>query len=164
MRYLTQNTATTVVLGPLVAWTDGVTPKTSLTLGEIAAAMYKGTARSTITVTASGGDNDFTHVADGYWKLELTASNTDTAGRFRITLRDDDVFLPVWADFEILPTNVSGVADTWQKMLVQLWRRFFRKATMTSTELKTYADNGEDVLTTQSLADDDTTQTQGPAT
>jgi len=46
---------------------------------------------------------------------------------------------------------------------VQVWRRFFKKGTMTATELKTYADNGTDVLTTQTLSDDGTTQDQGGA-
>lgn len=34
-------------------------------------------------------------------------------------------------------------------MLVQLWRRFFKKVTRDSDEIKTYADNGSTVVTTQ---------------
>jgi hypothetical protein len=40
----------------------------------------------------------------------------------------------------------------------------FKKTTLTTTELKTYADNGTDVVTTQTVSDNGTTQTQGPAT
>lgn len=61
-----------------------------------------------------------------------------------------------------IPTTApTGVASTFREMIVQIWRRLFKKSTMTASELKTYADNGTDVLTTQSVSDDGTTQTQG---
>lgn len=60
-------------------------------------------------------------------------------------------------------TDPGGVADSLAKMIVQIWRKFFKKATQTATELKTYADNGTTVRTTQTLGDDATTQTQGAA-
>lgn len=61
-------------------------------------------------------------------------------------------------------TGPSGVAGNFREMLVQLWRRQFKKATMTATQLKTYADDGTTATTTQTLSDDSTTQTQGAAT
>jgi hypothetical protein len=65
---------------------------------------------------------------------------------------------------DLIPTTApSGVATTFRQMVVQLWRRFFKKATMTSTQLKTYADDGTTVVTTQTVSDDGTTQTQGAA-
>lgn len=64
----------------------------------------------------------------------------------------------------IATTAPSGVASNFREMLVQVWRRFFRKATMTASELLTYDDAGTNVLTTQALTDDSTTQTQGAAT
>jgi len=63
----------------------------------------------------------------------------------------------------ISTTAPAGVASNFREMLVQVWRRFFRKSTMTATELKTYADNGTDVVTTQTVSEDGTTQTQGAA-
>ena len=63
----------------------------------------------------------------------------------------------------ITATAPGGVASNFREMMVQLWRRFFRKSTLTSSELKTYADNGTDVETTQTVSDDGTTQTQGAA-
>lgn len=63
----------------------------------------------------------------------------------------------------ITVTAPSGVAATFPAMLVQLWRRFFRKSTLTATQLKTYADDGSTVVTTQTVSDDGTTQTQGTA-
>jgi hypothetical protein len=49
-------------------------------------------------------------------------------------------------------------------MVIQIWRRFFKKSTLTATQLKTYADDGSTVVTTQTVSDDGTTQTQGAAT
>lgn len=66
----------------------------------------------------------------------------------------------------IAVTDPGGVAGqtTLPKMIIALWRRFFKKATMTSSQLKTYADDGTTVNTTQALTDDGTTQTEGAAT
>ena len=56
-----------------------------------------------------------------------------------------------------------GVASNFREMLVQVWRRFFKKSTLTATQLKTYADDGATVSTTQGVSDDGTTQVQGAA-
>lgn len=58
----------------------------------------------------------------------------------------------------------AGVASNFREMMVQVWRRFFKKSTLTETELKTFADDGSTVLTTQTVSDDGETQTQGDAT
>ena len=59
---------------------------------------------------------------------------------------------------------VTGVAVNFPQMVMQLWRRFFKKATMTGSQLQTFGDDGNTVLTTQSVSDVNGTQTQGPAT
>jgi hypothetical protein len=64
----------------------------------------------------------------------------------------------------ITATAPAGVADTFPKMLVQLWWRFFKKATKTDTLIKTYAADGATVVTTQTVGDDGATETQGAAT
>lgn len=61
----------------------------------------------------------------------------------------------------IATTAPAGVASNFREMLVQVWRRFFKKSTLTATQLKTYDDAGTGVLTTQTVSDDNTTQTQG---
>lgn len=63
----------------------------------------------------------------------------------------------------IAVTAPSGVAATFPAMVVQVWRRFFAKSTLTATQLKTYAADGTTVVTTQTVSDDGTTQTQGAA-
>lgn len=111
MRYLKQSTAVEVLIGPFLDKTDGFTAKTALTIpGAINCDLYKGVAKTDITLTASLGSNDLVHVADGYYRLELTTSNTDTCGSLRVTMRDDAVFLPLWEEFHVLPANVY---DAW---------------------------------------------------
>jgi hypothetical protein len=63
----------------------------------------------------------------------------------------------------ITTTGPAGVAANFREMLVQVWRRFFGKVTMTADTLTTYDDAGTAVATTQTLSDDSTTQTQGKA-
>ena len=70
---------------------------TSLTPGDITAKLIKATTASTLTLTASGGNNDFTHIANGIWSLELTSANTNHMGQFSISLVDSNVFVPVLA-------------------------------------------------------------------
>jgi hypothetical protein len=101
MRFLRESTSVDVVVGPLVDEADGLTPITSLTLADVTAAVVKGASRAAVTLVASGV-HAFTHLGDGYWRLNLTSADTDTTGAFRVTLRDDDGFVPVWEDFVVL--------------------------------------------------------------
>lgn len=60
-------------------------------------------------------------------------------------------------------TAPSGLASNFREMVVQTWRRWFKKSTLASGSLKTYADDGTTVATTQTATDDGTTQTLGGA-
>jgi hypothetical protein len=60
-------------------------------------------------------------------------------------------------------TAPTGVASTFREMVVQLWRRRFKKVDKTSTSIRTYADNGTTVLTTQTISDTGGVATQGAA-
>lgn len=64
----------------------------------------------------------------------------------------------------IATTAPTGIASNFREMLVQVWRRFFKKATKTAAQIKTYDDAGTGVVTTQTVSDDGTTETQGSAT
>lgn len=65
----------------------------------------------------------------------------------------------------IATTAPSGVASNFREMVVQTWRRFFKKAVHdTAAEtLKTYADDGTTLVTTQTLSESGDTETQGAA-
>ena len=122
MRYLREDTAALVLIGPIVDYANGVTAKTSLTLSDLKCDLYKCegstvTRVADVSLTAQGqGTHDFVHVANGYWTLELTTTDTETAGQLIITLRDidDNVIVPLWAEFTVLPQKVydSLIAGT----------------------------------------------------
>lgn len=63
----------------------------------------------------------------------------------------------------ISTTAPTGVASNFREMLVQLWRRFFKRATKSATDIKTYADNGTTVVTTQTISTSGDDETQGAA-
>jgi len=63
----------------------------------------------------------------------------------------------------IVVTEPTTVATTFPQMVVQLWRRFFKKTTSTKTQLKTYKNNDSTTVTTQTTSDDGTTKTVGAA-
>lgn len=58
---------------------------------------------------------------------------------------------------------VSGVATGIVGKIDQLWRRFFKRATQTDSQIITYADDGSTAVTTQTVSDDGTTEVQGAA-
>lgn len=102
-----------------------------------------------------GGDSDIT--GPGAWVLGETGSGIAAAvSKTGYKLASDGLD-------SITVTPPTTVAATLPSMMVQLWRRYFKKATLTSTQLKTLADDGSTVVTTQTVSNDGTTQTQGPA-
>jgi hypothetical protein len=114
---LKQSTNVHRLIGPLINKETGA-PITSVTLGDITAARVIQTTtvtRSALTLAASG-TNQFTHVGDGYWELDLSTTDTGTLGHLAITLRDDDLFHPVQARAMVVPANIYdslvGGSDT----------------------------------------------------
>lgn len=113
-RYLRQNTARTITVGPFFDVTDGITPEVSLTVtGCHLTLMVDNEGTPTLALdadaTASGGNNDMVHVTNddaGYYTLELTQANTNYVGGATLTIIDTDVHLPVFHEFTILPANV----------------------------------------------------------
>lgn len=63
----------------------------------------------------------------------------------------------------IAVTAPTGVATTFPQMVVQTWRRFFRKVVKTDAAITTYADNGSTAVTTQTISSASGTDTQGAA-
>lgn len=64
---------------------------------------------------------------------------------------------------DAITVTVSGVASTFPQMLVQVWRRFFKKADRDATTIQTYADDETTVLTEQTISDSGGVETQGAA-
>ena len=114
MRFLKQNTATRVTVGPFLDVGDGITPELSLTVtGCLVTFVVDDAGVPTLVIdaapSASAGDNDMVHIssdAAGYYDLELTAAQTNYVGRAVLNIIDTDVHLPVFHEFMIVPANV----------------------------------------------------------
>lgn len=137
MRFLRTNTAVRLTIGPFLDKTDGITPKTGLTVTSEKLTFVVDDANVPTLVldtspTASGGNNDMVHITgddSGFYDLELTAANTNYLGRAMLSLNDVATHCPVFHEFMILPamiydsmvlgtdrldTNVTHVTDTAQ--------------------------------------------------
>jgi ActR/RegA family two-component response regulator len=114
------------------------------------------TVNSTLSTIAGYIDTEVAAIKAKTDQLTFTTAN-------RVDATSDKAGFKLASDGldSISITAPAGVATNFREMLVQLWRRFFKKATKTSTQIKTYADNGSTVVTTQTISDDGTTQTQG---
>lgn len=75
-----------------------------------------------------------------------------------------DGIVAVRAGVSALPAVTKTALEVAGGYLERLHRRAYGKAAMTATELKVFADDGVTAVTTQTLSDDGTTQTQGAAT
>lgn len=103
---------------------------------------------SAVVPEGLGGGNDMT-LAE--LKAELDARGlvsdalpaVDGSGRVSLAPTGLDA-IPV--------TAPAGVAGTFREMIVQVWRRFFARATKGAAEIRTYADDDATVLTTQTIS------------
>lgn len=126
-----------------------------------------GTAIAAIPTTAAPtASANATAAATAILATPANKLATDTSGRVTTGTISDKTGYKLASDGldSISTTAPAGVASNFREMLVQVWRRFFRQTTMTATQLKTYDDAGTGTLTTQTVSDDGTTQTQGAAT
>ncbi len=96
--YLKQSTTTTIHLGPFVDDTDGKTAETGLT---ITAYLSKAGAAAVARNSATA----ISHDREGYYRVELNATDTNTAGPLRVFSSTAGA-LPVWRDFTVLPAQV----------------------------------------------------------
>lgn len=99
--FLEANTSVGVTIGPFVDVGDGFTPETGVTLASCdEAELLK---HESATVDDISG-NTWSAVAnmDGWYNLQLHASNVDTEGMLKVVFQDDSTFLPVGAHFQVL--------------------------------------------------------------
>ena len=171
----TDNAATATALGTAqtdldtLTGTDGVTLATSQPNYAPATATALGTAQTDLdTLTGTDGVTLATSQPN-----YAPATATDVTGAHATTdglisgLNDfnplsDLVFLDP-NGLENIPTTAPvGAATDIRGMIVQTWRRFFKRVTKDSLQIKTYADDNETVLTKQDYTAG-TTDIVGPA-
>jgi len=142
MQFLKADTAATVLIGPFLDKTDGVTPETGVTLaGADSAEIMKhdGTTFQDISALT------FTHKAHGMYTLAITSGFLDTEGRLTVFVSDESLCLPVWAEYMVVNANVydslfaAATTDYLQVDALQLGGD-----TQSATDLKDFADAGYD--------------------
>jgi hypothetical protein len=99
--WLKQSTAATVVLGPFVDSTDGVTAETALTISQADIRLSKNGGAFAQTNNAAGA----THMENGNYSVPLDTTDTGTLGRLRVHVNESGA-LPVWLDFMVVPAHV----------------------------------------------------------
>jgi hypothetical protein len=118
MRYLRNNTAVIVAVGPFIG-TDGVTRKTALTITNeritLSADTDDGSAPTlvldNVTGATSATANDLNYISgqdNAMMQMELAAADTNRLGRMTLTINDsgDTNHLPVIHEFMVLPSLV----------------------------------------------------------
>lgn len=99
--YLKQSTAATIVLGPFVDSTDGVTPKTTgISVTQAAVRVSKNAGAFGQKNDSSGG----THMENGYYSVPLNATDTNTTGRL-VVAANINTTLPVRQDYVVLRSD-----------------------------------------------------------
>ena len=99
--WLKQSTAATIVLGPFVDSTDGVTAETALTISQADIRLSKNAAAFAQTNNSAGA----THMENGHYSVPLDTTDTNTLGRLKVAVNESGA-LPVWMDFMVVPANV----------------------------------------------------------
>ncbi len=101
MMLLKQSAAIDVIVGPFLDETDGKTPETGLTISQADVRLFKNGGVDNQKNDASAA----THYNNGYYKIDLDATDTGTLGRLLITISEGGA-LPVWREFVVVPANV----------------------------------------------------------
>lgn len=164
MLYLRADTITEVTVGPAVAVGDGFTPVTNL-VGSSADEFELIKHGATTTTTIAGTLAAITG-ADGYYALDLSATDTNTEGRLVLLINDDSLILPIRHEFMVVNTNVydslfaAATTDYLQVDTIQL-----AGTTQDATDLADFAAAGYDPGTNKVqgvvLTDTTTTVTGG---
>ncbi len=161
---------TNITAGTITTVTNLTNAPTS---GDLTATMKASvtTAATAATPTIAGYTGNTPQTGDAYAVVSnITSGNAALRTRgdaawttaTSVTVSDKTGFKLASDGLDSVSTTApSGVASNFREMLVQVWRRFFKKSTLSATQLKTYADDGTTLVTTQTVSDTGGTQTQG---
>lgn len=102
MRFLKQSTATTLLLGPFVDSTDGVTAETALTISQADVLLWK---EGGTTLAQKNESTSCTHRSVGLYTCPLNTTDTNTLGLLSVNVAESGA-LPVRHDYTVVPANV----------------------------------------------------------
>jgi len=107
MRVLKQSTQTDVLIGPLIDDGDfkAVEESVAYNATGIDVDVIKGVTKADVSLANSAGDGYWRHVANGYYAVTLSTTDTGTLGPLRVAFEATGV-LPCWEDFLVVPANV----------------------------------------------------------
>ena len=107
MKILKQSTQVDILIGPLIDDGDfkSVEESVAYNAAGIDVDVVKGVTKADVVLANSAGDGYWRHVANGYYALTLSTTDTGTLGRLRATFEATGV-LPAWEDFTVVPANV----------------------------------------------------------
>jgi hypothetical protein len=142
--FLKQSTAATVVLGPFVDSTDGVTAETALTISQADVRLSKNAAAFAQANEATSA----THMENGYYSKPLSTTDTNTLGRLAVAVAESGA-LPVRQDYLVV------TSDEWDRFhattgaiatLGIVARGTAQAATSTTIQLATGETHADDTL------------------
>lgn len=96
--YLKQSTSASVMLGPFVDASDGVSEEEALSP---TVQISKGASSFT-----SMSDGATAHDTDGWYTCSLDTTDTNTLGTMILKVHSSSAHLPVWHEYEVVPSNV----------------------------------------------------------
>ena len=107
MRVLKQSTQVDVLIGPLIDDGDfkAVEESVAYNATGIDVDVIKGVTKADVSLANSAGDGYWRHVANGYYAVTLSTTDTGTLGPLRVAFEATGV-LPCWEDFLVVPANV----------------------------------------------------------
>lgn len=106
MLWIKQSTIVTFQLGPFVDITDGVTPEVGLATNMDNATTGIRVSKNGATMIDRNSATAPAHDDDGYYRVALSATDTNTLGTLHVQYEELAITLPAWKDFMVVPANV----------------------------------------------------------
>lgn len=101
-RYLKQSTATTLLLGPFLDATDGVTSETALTISQSDVLLWK---EGGTTLAQKNEATSATHRSNGLYTCPVNTTDTNTLGTLVVSVSESGA-LPIRQDYTVVPANI----------------------------------------------------------
>lgn len=102
---LKQSTAVTIQLGPFVDKTDGVTPETGLATAMDNATTGIRISKNGATMVDRNSATVPAHDDDGYYRINLSTTDTNTLGTLLVQYEESATCLPMWREFSVVTAN-----------------------------------------------------------